>query len=113
MGLPKETFEQYCEWVYGKGKKEKVQQNFKGTTSKANDTACKKNVEVLEACRDSDSQKETPNAPASFVPGGGCTKKPPQVYTGDKILGISTMHKSNMVPVFSSDEAVEIARMRR
>ena len=35
------------------------------------------------------------------------------VYTGDKILGIGTLHKSNAVPVFSNEEAHDIARMRR
>lgn len=39
--------------------------------------------------------------------------KKPNVYTGDKLLGIATMHKSNMVPVFSQESAEEIARMRR
>ena len=34
-------------------------------------------------------------------------------YTGTKILGIGTMHKSNAVPVFSQEEAHEIATMRR
>jgi len=40
------------------------------------------------------------------------TKEIPQ-YTGTKIKGIGTMHKSNAVPIFSDEEAVEIARMRR
>ena len=40
------------------------------------------------------------------------TKANPQ-YTGTKILGIGTMHKSNAVPVFSSEEAHDIATMRR
>jgi hypothetical protein len=40
------------------------------------------------------------------------TKDIPQ-YTGTKILGIGTMHKSNAVPVFSSEEAVAISTMRR
>lgn len=40
------------------------------------------------------------------------TKQIPQ-YTGTKILGIGTMHKSNAVPIFSDEEAVEISRMRR
>ncbi len=40
--------------------------------------------------------------------------KPPQkVYTGSQIKGIATMHKSNAVPVFSNEEAVDIAKMRR
>ena len=40
------------------------------------------------------------------------TKENPK-YTGTKILGIGTMHKSNAVPVFSSEEAHDIATMRR
>ena len=41
-------------------------------------------------------------------------KREPQVYNGKrKLLGIATMHKSNMVPVFSKDNAEEIAKMRR
>ena len=35
------------------------------------------------------------------------------VYTGTKIKGIGTMHKSNAVPVFSDEEAIEISKMRR
>lgn len=34
-------------------------------------------------------------------------------YTGNNVLGIATMHKSNLVPVFSTDEAIEVANMRR
>lgn len=35
------------------------------------------------------------------------------VYTGDKIIGLATMHKSNCVPVFSESEAKDISAMRR
>jgi hypothetical protein len=45
--------------------------------------------------------------------GGNATLKPPKVYTGDKVKGIATMHKSNAVPVFSDEEAIDISRMRR
>jgi hypothetical protein len=45
--------------------------------------------------------------------GGNATLAPPKVYTGTKVKGIATMHKSNAVPVFSDEEAVEISRMRR
>lgn len=34
-------------------------------------------------------------------------------YTGTKMLGIGTLHKSNAVPVFSNEEATDMARMRR
>ena len=45
--------------------------------------------------------------------GGNATLKPAKVYTGDKVKGIATMHKSNAVPVFSDEQAVDISRMRR
>lgn len=38
---------------------------------------------------------------------------PAKVYTGTKVKGIGTMHKSNAVPIFSDEEAHDIARMRR
>lgn len=44
---------------------------------------------------------------------GAVSSKPTQQYTGTKILGIGTLHKSNAVPVFSDDEAKDISRMRR
>jgi hypothetical protein len=40
-------------------------------------------------------------------------KNETKVYTGTKIIGIGTMHKSNSVPIFSNDEAHDIAHMRR
>jgi len=39
--------------------------------------------------------------------------KAPNTYTGDKLLGIATMHKSNLVPVFSQEDAEDISKMRR
>ena len=45
--------------------------------------------------------------------GGNATLAPAKVYTGTKVKGIATMHKSNAVPIFSDEEAVEISRMRR
>jgi hypothetical protein len=44
---------------------------------------------------------------------GAVSSKPTQQYTGTKMLGIGTLHKSNAVPVFSDDEAKDISRMRR
>lgn len=34
-------------------------------------------------------------------------------YTGDKMIGISQMAKSNAVPVFTTEHILEITRMRR
>ena len=44
---------------------------------------------------------------------GNATLKPAKQYTGTKILGIGTMHKSNAVPIFSNEEAQDISKMRR
>jgi hypothetical protein len=63
-------------------------------------------------------QATTYQRPSPVVPSGDtydkfvAAKKEMQ-YTGDKLLGIATMHKSNMVPVFKQEDAEDIARMRR
>ena len=49
----------------------------------------------------------------SRVTEGHSTAAVHKVYTGTKVLGIATMHKSNMVPVFSQEDAEAIAKMRR
>ena len=53
----------------------------------------------------------------SYGIGTGVGKKvEPKQYTGErKLLGIATMHKSNMVPVFADNKqvAIDIANMRR
>ena len=57
--------------------------------------------------------RETPRIPSLNTVGGSATKAEPKVYTGTKVMGIATLHKSNAVPVFNSEEAVDISRMRR
>ena len=57
--------------------------------------------------------RETAKIPSLNSVGGNTALKPSPVYTGDKIMGIGTMHKSNSVPIFSNQEAKEIATMRR
>ena len=46
------------------------------------------------------------------IPANGPAKQQQQ-YTGDYIVGIATMHKSNLVPVGKGDDPKEYARMRR
>jgi hypothetical protein len=57
--------------------------------------------------------RETPKYPSLDTGYHDCTKKPTPVYTGTAIKGIGTMHKSNAVPIFSDEQAIEIATMRR
>ena len=59
------------------------------------------------------ARRETPKIPSLPFTGEPCLKKANPVYTGDKIKGIGTMHKSNAVPIFTDEQAVEIATMRR
>ena len=56
---------------------------------------------------------DAPKIPSKGDGVGVAVAKPTQTYTGTKMLGIGQLHKSNAVPVFSSEEAEDIARMRR
>lgn len=47
------------------------------------------------------------------TPGGSTALKPSPQYSGSAIVGIATMHKSNLVPVFSKEAATDTAKMRR
>ena len=44
---------------------------------------------------------------------GAVSSKQPQHYTGDKVLGVTIVHKSCLQPVFSQEEAIDAAKMRR
>ena len=55
----------------------------------------------------------TAHIPSLGTGGGVAVLAPAKVYTGTKVKGIATMHKSNAVPVFSDEEAIDISKMRR
>ena len=51
---------------------------------------------------------------SDVIPGGSTAPQERQVYSGERrLLGVAVMHKSNMVPVFDSKDAKDIAKMRR
>ena len=58
-------------------------------------------------------RRETEKIASLPFTGAPCVKAEQKVYTGTKIKGIGTMHKSNAVPIFSDEEAIDIAKMRR
>ena len=47
------------------------------------------------------------------IPTGVAPKPEKKLYTGTEIIGIATMHKSNMVPIRNKKSAEEVAKMRR
>lgn len=44
---------------------------------------------------------------------GNASAQEQKIYTGDKVLGISIVHKSCLQPVFSQEQAKDLAKMRR
>ena len=72
------------------------------------------NVSILSV---PDYRSDSSAIPTSdVIPGGSTAQKERQVYSGERqLLGVATMHKSNMVPVFADkkEDAVDIANMRR
>lgn len=54
--------------------------------------------------------RHIPSVDSGFAMAAAPARK---VYTGNKIIGIGTLHKSNAVPIFSDEEAKDIAKMRR
>jgi len=58
-------------------------------------------------------RQSTKHIPSLNTGDGIAAKKQIPQYTGTKMIGIGTMHKSNAVPIFSDDEAKAISSMRR
>lgn len=102
IGLNKQTFEEYLSFVFGRGQKS---------------TTPQKSIAALLQPKKPyvDPNRDTSKYPSlnGGVDTASATKGPQKVYTGTKIKGIGTMHKSNAVPIFSDEDAVAIATMRR
>lgn len=88
------SFDKYVEYVYGKGKKFTVEKT------------------ELYKPKDSTTRK-TEFYPSKNPSEGYAPKKDSQRYTGDLIIGIATMHKSNAVPILNKEQAKDTASMRR
>jgi hypothetical protein len=94
------TFEDYL--AYRQGKPPIRKKEEKEFTSYASSQPYERHTEKYPSL-------ETSNT----IP-GACAKRESQKYTGDLIVGIATMHKSNAVPVMrGTEQAKEIASMRR
>lgn len=72
-----------------------------------------KNVRKDRNFLNTSCRRETPkinSLPDTFDP---CSKPDDKVYTGNNMIGIGTLHKSNAIPIFSKEEAKDQANMRR
>ena len=74
---------------------------------------CKHAVTLLEVLPPKSRRNYGEVIPSLGTGIGVATRSADNVYTGSAMIGIATMHKSNSVPVFSVENAVDIARMRR
>ena len=93
--------EQYQEWLTSL---EKLKPNF-GKPGIKNIVALQSGKRFV---------RETPHYDSLETIGGVATKPiHGNVYTGDKMKGIGTLHKSNAVPIFTDEEAKDQANMRR
>jgi hypothetical protein len=95
--LPKAVREQYDAWLKSHTPENKVVMNTQKFVYKLS----------------SGPRGESVRPPSLNTGLAVATKAPAKVYTGTKVMGIATMHKSNAVPVFNNEEAVAISSMRR
>lgn len=95
------TFDDYLAYVRGNPPQRKVEKEF---TPYAPSQSFVRHTEKYPSLSTSDT-----------IPGNGyAAKKEPLKYTGDLIVGIATMHKSNAVPIMrGTKQAEDIAKMRR
>jgi len=99
-GEPKLSFDEYLDWRCGRITKRKVHPSKQGTLDP--------NYLSLPPHRQNDIRY-----PSRDDGIGVATKKEPQQYTGDNMLGIGQLHKSNAIPVFKQSDAEDLAKMRR
>ena len=60
-----------------------------------------------------DPSRRTDHIPSLDTGKGLAAKKATMQYTGDAMIGIGQLHKSNAVPIFKAEDAVDISKMRR
>ena len=98
---PKKVVAQYQDWL-------------SSVKSSSSNFSNKKSVHTALPLREPQPfRRETPKIKSLPFTGDACSRPPDKFYTGDKMLGIGTLHKSNAVPIFSKEDAKDQANMRR
>jgi hypothetical protein len=101
-----------------KKQREKNNAAWKSQQEKYKLVSVTKKGKVFEACirltpLELNNDRLAKNLPSRDSGDGVAAKKLANTYTGDKLIGIGMMHKSNLVPVFKGDEAKDLSSMRR
>jgi len=99
-GEPKVTFDEYLDIRCGIIKKKKLHPSEQGEYNGPSYTPPPGRPMRIEA-------------PSLDTGTSVAVKKEPQQYTGENMLGIGQLHKSNSVPVFRKEDAEDQAKMRR
>ena len=60
-----------------------------------------------------DPRRLTDHIPSVDTGASIAAKPADKVYTGDAMIGIGQLHKSNGIPVFRAEDAVDVSKMRR
>ena len=98
--LQYDVFEDYVAYTQGNPPKRKEEKEFKPY---APTKPYVRNPKTYPSLKTSD-----------VIPCGPTPKKEVQQYTGDLIVGVGVMHKSNLVPIMrGTNEAKDLAQMRR
>lgn len=98
-GEPKVTFDEYLDIRCGRIEKKRLHPSEMG--------------EYNGPSYNPPPGRETPHYPSLNSDRGVATKQEVQQYTGENMLGIGQLHKSNSVPVFRKEDAEDQAKMRR
>lgn len=74
-----------------------------------------RDVKIEPVVRSGIVYRETPYYPSVTALSGTyvATRHERMRYTGDKLIGIGVLHKSNLVPIFSEEHAKDMSQMRR
>ena len=99
-GESKITFDEYLDIRCGRVTKRKLHPSEQGTLDP--------NYLSLPPHRQNDIKYPSLNSDRGLA-----VKKEVQQYTGENMLGIGQLHKSNSVPVFRKEDAEDQAKMRR
>lgn len=87
-----------------------------GVNNEVKTTKVRKSTQLDPVVRSTivhDPKRSTRHIPSVDTGVGIAAKPADKVYTGDAMIGIGQLHKSNGIPVFRQEDAVDVSKMRR